>query len=219
MKKLRLNKDLIKKIWISFGAILLFTMTLVFQGLFGPFLYFNQYQMPAFPYALGRYFPFVLSIFGLFVAYHQAGKKFIFALFCSIMMFIIGFILASMNVIFVPLIILFGFIFSFLPFIFFIYASINIRKKYFFPIFSALITFCMFFDIYWFKRGWHYGAQFQGLDFIHHSIVKNIICFFSLYVFIGIYYKSRNIVFLHMALLLFCATISVVAYPWLGELI
>ena len=219
MKKLRMNQDLIKKIWISFGAILLFTMTLVFQGLFGPFLYFNQYQIPAFPYALGRYFPFVLSIFCFFVAYHQTGKKFIFSLFCSIAMLIVGFVFALMNVIFVPLIILFGFVFSFLPFVFFIYASINIHKKYFFSIFVSLVTFCLGLEVYWMKRGWSYGLHYQGLEFLHHSITKNIIFFSLIYILTGIYCKTRNVTFLHVAILLFCATISVVAYPWLGELL
>lgn len=217
MKKLQINQELIRKAWITFGALLLFTMTPVFQGLFGPSLYFNPYQIPAFPFVLSRYFPFVLSVFCLFVAYHQTSKKFIFFLFCSIAMLIIGFIFSLMNIIFVPLILLFGFVFSFLPFIFFIYASINIHKKYFFSIFISLVTFCLGLEAYWMKRGWSYGLHYQELEFLYHSIAKNIICFSLIYILTGIYCKTRNIIFLRAAILLFCVTISVVAYPWLGE--
>lgn len=217
MKKLSINQDVAKKVWMTSGFILLLTMSLLFQWIFGPISYFNQYQIPAFPFVFGSHFFFVLSLCGFFAAYHQAGKKCLFAIFCSIVMLIAGFMLALINVRLTTLFILFSFIFSFLPLVFFIYASINIHRKYFFSILVSLVTFCLGLEVYWMKRGWSYGLHFQGIEFLHHSIFKNIFFFSLIYILMGIYYKTRNMIFLHAAILLFCVTISIVAFPWLGE--
>lgn len=141
-----------------------------------------------------------------------------FVTFCAIAaMLVIGFIFSAKNASFMEFSIFFSFVFSFLPLIFFIYASINIHKKYFFSVFLGLVTFCLGLEVYWVKRGWSYGLHYQGLDFLHHSIVKNIVYFSLIYILMGIYYKTRNMAFLHVAILLFCITVSIVAFPWLGE--
>ncbi|MES2204520.1 MAG: hypothetical protein V4496_04780 [Pseudomonadota bacterium] len=216
MKKITINPIVARRVWVAFGSLLLLRMSMFFQWTLGPFLYFDE-QHPAYPYVFGRCFPFVLSIVCFFLAYHQTGKKYIFFLSCSIAMLIIGITFASMNVEFVWLIISFSFAFNFLPLIFFIYAAINIHREYFPCIFLALTTLCAGLEAYYTKISLHYGVQFQGINFIHHSIVKNIIFFSLIYILTGIYCKTRNIAFLHVAILLFCITISIVAFPWLGE--
>lgn len=218
MKKITINPLIARRVWVSCGATLLFTMSLFCQAFFGPFWYCDNQHIPsAFPFLFGSCFLFVLSIVCFFVTYHQEGKKIIFTLSCSIILLIIGIIFALMNVKLVWLIILFSFVFSFLPLAFFIYASLNVHRKYFPSIFLGLVTLCAGLEAYWTTCNWHYGVKFQGLDFIHHSIVKNVICFLSIYILMGIYYKSRNTIFFHAAILLFCVTISIVAFPWLGE--
>ncbi len=217
MKKITINPLFVKNAWVIIGATLLLTMSLLFQGLFGPIKYFNQYQLPGYPFVFGEYFPFTLSIIFFLWAYQQSGKEFIFYAFCGLIMLIIGIIFILTNLKTDELRIAFSFIFSFLPLAFFIYASLNVHRKYFSSIFLGLVTLCAGLEAYWTTCNWHYGVKFQGLDFIHHSIVKNIICFLSIYILMGIYYKSRNTIFFHAAILLFCVTISIVAFPWLGE--
>ncbi len=75
----------------------------------------------------------------------------------------------------------------------------------------------MILDVYCFYTGWDYGIRYQGIKFLYHSVIKNIILFLMIYLFVWLYYIKRYRIFLHIALLIFCVTISIIAFPWLGE--
>lgn len=106
---------------------------------------------------------------------------------------------------------------SFFPLAFFIFASIKTEKRYFFLVFFLLVTLCALCNFFWIYNNWSYGLKYQRQAFLHHSLTQNIICFAIIYIFMGIYYKTRNALFHHPAILLFCVTLSIVAFPWLGE--
>lgn len=119
----------------------------------------------------------------------------------------------SFGIIFVPLMV----IFSFLPTILFFLGSITINKKLFLLFYVCFITVIMLLDVYCFISGWSYGLHYQGKDFLYHSVAKNSISFFTIYLLSGIYFVNRNPIFLHISLFIFCVTISTIAFPWLGE--
>jgi len=115
--------------------------------------------------------------------------------------------------IFVPLM----FIFCFFPTILFFLGNLNINKKIFIIFYICFVTLIMLLDIYCFISGWSYGLRYQGKDFLYHSVVKNSIAFFAIYLLLGAYFIKRHSHFLHVSLFIFCITISTIAFPWLGE--
>lgn len=116
------------------------------------------------------------------------------------------------------LIILSIFFSSAFPLVFFIYGSLKMNVKRFILYFFILITVTMFYDAYFFYRHWDYGLHYQGLEFLSYSAIKSIIFFSSIYILVGVYCKTHNAIFLHMTLLLFCVTISIVSFPYVGEI-
>jgi hypothetical protein len=117
------------------------------------------------------------------------------------------------GIIFVPLII----IFSFFPTILFFLGSLIVNKKLFMLFYVCFITLIMLLDIYCFISGWSYGFRYQGKDFLYQSLAKNSVSFLAIYLLLGAYFVKRHSVFLHISLLIFCVTISTIAFPWLGE--
>lgn len=100
---------------------------------------------------------------------------------------------------------------------FFIYTSFKIHSKRFLSVFSFAVTLCWILDVFWMINGWAYGIRHQGLNFLINSIFENGILFLLLYVLISIYCKWRRVFLLHFAVLLFFITLSLFAFPWLGE--
>lgn len=186
MKKLRLNQELIKKIWIAFGAILLFMMSPFFQCFIYPFWYnIDGQSFPAFSLLTAKYlsYPFSFSRQGWLTV-------FMFALVT----------------------------FNFFPFGLFLYGSLKIRKNLFFSVFFTLVTVTLLLNISYFYRFWGDGLHIQGGKFLHNAVIKNALYFSFIGIFMGLYYIKRNYALLHVALLLFCVTLSIVAFPFLGRM-
>lgn len=162
MENSTISNSLLKKIWMIFGASLLFTMTIFFAGIFD-----MEY-----------------------IKYLAAWQ------------FLMLFIWPFSGVIIPGL---------------FIFSSIKAYKKYFLPTFVSVVTFTMFLDIYWISSGWKYGLNYQGINFLSYSVIANSIAFVLIYALLGTYYKTKKIIYLQPAILFFFITISVIAFPWLGE--
>lgn len=183
MRKIVINLDVVKKIWIIFGVALLITMSPFFQFLFGPLWYFNANLLPTLPFMLG----IVLS--------PLLGESEV-----SVMLKLLSIIISSA-----------------FPLVFFVYGSLKNNTRYFTLCFFILVTAIMFYDMYFIYSGWEYAIHYRGSEYLRYAAIRNIIAFSLVYLLVGIYYKKRNVVFLHIALLLFCATISIVSFPYIGE--
>ena len=107
--------------------------------------------------------------------------------------------------------------FSFLPLIFFIYGTLKANKRSFLIVFITFTALIMLFNLFLFCSNWSRAIHYHGIDFLYHSVVKNIVSFLAIYLLIAAYFVKRRPIFLHIALLFFCVTISIVAFPWLGE--
>lgn len=109
-------------------------------------------------------------------------------------------------------------IFNLFPLGLFLQGSLKIQNKFFFRILFSLVVITLFFDIFYFYNFWNYGLHAQGKKFLYDTVLKNILYFLSVGILIGFYCIKRNTVFLHVALLIFCITISTTAFPFLGRM-
>ena len=116
------------------------------------------------------------------------------------------------GIIFVPSII----IFSLFPLLFFIIGTLQINRKVFLIAFITVTTIIMLIDIFFFCANWSGTIHYQGKDYLYHAILKSSLSFAAVYLFVGVYFIKRRSIFLHMALIIFCVTISTIAFSWLG---
>lgn len=109
-------------------------------------------------------------------------------------------------------------VFNFFPLGLFLQGSLTIKNKLFYRIFFTLVTITLFFDFFYFYNFWCDGLHTQGKKFLYNTAIKNIFYFLSVGIFIGLYYTKKNVALLHVALLIFCITISIIAFPFLGRM-
>ena len=172
-----------KIVWIIFGSILLFTLSIFFQAMISPIWHSGHFRLSPFPFLLSS------------ILYFFLGRSETFATLFPLSVILNGL----------------------LPLFIFIIGSLNVHKKYFFLTFILLATAFAIYDVVFFYRGWGGGLHYQGLQFLQYSMINAITYFVLIYSLIGAYCMTRRAIFLHMALLLFCVTITSIAFPWLGE--
>ena len=101
--------------------------------------------------------------------------------------------------------------------IFFLILSFFMKKKHYSVFIFSLTTLSLVINFSWIIYSWPFGIEYQGYFFTIIMTIINFFCFFTIYVSILYFKKTRRVFYLYFATLLLLTTLSLFAFPWLGE--
>lgn len=99
----------------------------------------------------------------------------------------------------------------------YIVMSILSKKKYYPAGLLSMVTLFFVLDICFFIMMWPYGIKGQGETYTVLFSLLNLFCFYLIYNLVSQYKKEKKRIFIYLANFLFMLTLTLVAFPWIGE--